>query len=133
MTVRFHIDADILGLAKLLVQVRDDVTYAGDPGTLLRPPNPITPATLVADWIPTVAANGWITITRDRHLLSRPAEVAAIRAHHARVVRLDARHQLRKWDQLEIVVSRWRSIEALVSEDGPWIYRASRSSLVKEL
>jgi hypothetical protein len=30
--VRFYIDADLLGLAKILVQVRSDVTYPGDSG-----------------------------------------------------------------------------------------------------
>jgi hypothetical protein len=30
--VQFYVDADLLGLAKMLVQVRADVTYPGDPG-----------------------------------------------------------------------------------------------------
>jgi hypothetical protein len=30
--VRYYVDADVLGLAKILVQVRGDVTYPGDPG-----------------------------------------------------------------------------------------------------
>jgi hypothetical protein len=30
--VRHYIDADLLGFAKILVQVRTDVTYPGDPG-----------------------------------------------------------------------------------------------------
>ena len=30
--VRFYFDADVLGLAKLLVRVRNDMTYPGDPG-----------------------------------------------------------------------------------------------------
>lgn len=30
--VQFYLDADVLGLAKILVQVRGDVTYPGDPG-----------------------------------------------------------------------------------------------------
>lgn len=29
--VRFYVDADVLGLAKLLVRLRSDVTYPGDP------------------------------------------------------------------------------------------------------
>jgi len=29
--VRFYLDADVLGLAKVLVQLRNDVTYPGDP------------------------------------------------------------------------------------------------------
>ena len=31
-TVRFYLDADVLGLAKVLVQLRNDMTYPGDPG-----------------------------------------------------------------------------------------------------
>lgn len=34
--VRFYLDADVLGLAKLLVQVRNDVTYPGDPGGVVQ-------------------------------------------------------------------------------------------------
>jgi len=33
--VRFHVDADVLGPAKILVQVRSDVTHPGDPGGTL--------------------------------------------------------------------------------------------------
>jgi hypothetical protein len=45
--IRFCVDADVLGLAKILVQIRPDVTYPGDPGGTvkghrLRPPCPIT-------------------------------------------------------------------------------------------
>jgi hypothetical protein len=32
--VRYYVDADVLGLAKILTQVRSDVTYPGDPGGL---------------------------------------------------------------------------------------------------
>jgi hypothetical protein len=34
--VHYYIDADVLGLAKILVQVRPDVTYPGDPGGTTR-------------------------------------------------------------------------------------------------
>jgi hypothetical protein len=44
-TVRFYLDADVLGLAKLLVTIRSDVTYPGDPGGVVhrrqRPACPI--------------------------------------------------------------------------------------------
>ena len=48
MAIRFYVDADLIGLGKLLVQVRTDVTYAGDPGGLgidkrPRPPGPVQP------------------------------------------------------------------------------------------
>jgi hypothetical protein len=42
--VRFYIDADILGLGKILGGLRNDVTYPGDPGAVVhkrhRPPCP---------------------------------------------------------------------------------------------
>ncbi len=31
-TVRFYFDADVLGLAKTVAQLRSDVMYPGDPG-----------------------------------------------------------------------------------------------------
>jgi PIN like domain len=137
--IRFYIDADVLGLAKLLVQVRPDVTFPGDPGGLgcdglLRPPCPTKPGDLDPDWIPKVAKAGWVIITRDRRMLHKPAEKQAILDSKARVVRFDARHELTKWLQLEIVITQWRRIEELSELPGPWIYRASRTApLVKEL
>lgn len=137
--VRFYIDADVLGLAKLLIQVRPDVTYPGDPGGvgcdgLTRPGCPTRPGDKDPDWIPIVAEAGWVIITRDRRMLNKPAERQAIIDNKARVVRFDARHELTKWNQLEIAVTQWRRIEELLELPGPWIYRASRTApLVREL
>ena len=77
-TVRFYIDADVLGLAKLLVRVRNDVTYPGDPGGTLhkreRPPFPVSsPKALDTEWIPEVAAaRGWLIISRDANIGVNP-------------------------------------------------------------
>jgi hypothetical protein len=56
--VRFYVDADVLGLGKLLAGLRNDLTYPGDPGAVIhkrqRPPCPIAnPDVLDTDWIPT--------------------------------------------------------------------------------
>jgi hypothetical protein len=75
--VRYYIDADVLGLAKILVQVRTDVTYPGDPGGpvkggRVRAPCPITQAgTDDKIWIPETARQGWLIITRDRQIQER--------------------------------------------------------------
>jgi hypothetical protein len=39
-TVRFYIDADILGLGKLLAGLRSDVTHPGDPGATIKAEEP---------------------------------------------------------------------------------------------
>ena len=69
--VRIYVDADVLGLGKILAGLRNDVTYPGDPGAVIhkrqRAACPITsPDVLDTDWIPQVAARGWLIITR-RH------------------------------------------------------------------
>lgn len=134
MAIRFYIDADLIGMAKLLVAVRADITYPGDPGGTgvdgrPRPPCPIEPQTQDSQWIPEIASKSWVVLTRDRHIRHRPAERAALVSARARHVTLDARKQLDRWSQLEIVVTQWRAIERLIELPGPWVYSASRTKL----
>lgn len=132
--VRFYVDADVLGLAKVLARLRSDVTYPGDPGATihrrLRPACPITsPAVPDTEWIPTVTAQGWLIITRDVNIAVNRREVNAVREAGARMVTLAGREARGTWDQLEIVMSRWRDIDRLLTEPGPFIYTATRTSL----
>jgi hypothetical protein len=140
VAIRFYIDADLLGMANVLVMVRADVTYPGDPGGTgiegrPRPPCPIEPRTKDAQSIPIpqVASNGWVVITRDRHMQHRPDEKVALVSAGGRHVTLDAAKQLDRWGQLEIVVTQWRAIERMIELPGPWIYSASRSGVRKVL
>lgn len=138
MAIRFYVDADLLGVAKILVEVRSDVTYPGDPGGLgpdglNRPACPVQPGDKDVDWIPTVAQANWVIISRDRHIQHRPAERSALVATGARMFRLDARHRLNKWQELEIIVTQWRRFEELAELPGPWLYMATRTSLRKEI
>jgi hypothetical protein len=138
VAVRFYVDADLIGLAKVLVAVRSDVTFPGDTGGLgidglNREPCPVDAGTLDVDWVPKVAGLGWVIITRDRHIRHRPAEREALIEHKARLVTLDARRQLDRWGQLEIVVTQWRAIEEMADLPGPWVYSASRTGLHKFL
>jgi hypothetical protein len=132
--VRFYIDADVLGLAKLLVQVRNDVTYPGDPGGVLhkreRPPCPITsPGVLDPVWILEVTSRSWLIVTRHRNIAVNRAEIAAVRDSGARMVALSSKEAISTWDQLEIFMSQWRDIEALLAFPGPFIYSATRTRL----
>lgn len=105
--IRFYVDADVLGLAKILVQVRGDLTYPGDPGGTLhrrtRPPCPIeSPAVKDDIWIPQVAARGWLIITRDAKIAANRAEIAAVRNSRARMVVLTGSETTETWKQLEV-------------------------------
>jgi hypothetical protein len=132
--VRFYLDADVLGLAKVLVQVRSDVTYPGDPGGTLhrrtRPACPITaPATKDDVWIPQVATLGWLIITRDSKIADNRAEIAAVRDSGARMVSLAGPEAIGTWAQLEVLLCQWRAIERKLDEPGPFVYSATRTAL----
>lgn len=133
-TVRFYFDADLLGLAKVVAALRADCTFPGDPGAVIhrrhRPPCPITsPATKDRDWIPEVTERGWLILTRDRRIRDHRAEIAAVRESGARLVTLTAREAGSVWAQLELLLCRWRAIEECKTKPGPFILRATRTSL----
>jgi hypothetical protein len=136
VAVRFYFDADTLGLAKVIVKLRWDVTYPGDPGGVVRRHEreacPIT-TTDVSDaaWIPIVAAEGWTIVSRDRKIQQRPAEVAAV--HNAKLFAIASEEQLDVWRQLEILMCNWRAIDALANERGPFIHRVTRTTMTRLL
>lgn len=131
--VRFYVDADLLGLAKILVQVRRDVTYPGDPGgTVLkrrRPTCPIAPDAKDSTWLPQVSARDWLVISRDRRIREHRAELAAVKQYGARLVVLASDDAATKFGQLEVLMCQWRAIEGLLASPGPFIYAASRTTL----
>jgi hypothetical protein len=132
---RWYFDADLLGLAKLLGAVRRDVTWPGDTGEraterLRQAPSPVQ-RTDVPDeqWIPAVATNELVIVTRDRHIQTRQIEIDAVLASNARMFAISSRDQLGIWDQLEIVMVQWRNMEAQAQRAGPYIYAMTRTSL----
>lgn len=133
-TVRFYFDADVLGLAKALAKLRSDITYPGDPGGLVhrrqRPPCPITRRdTLDTEWLPAVASQGWLIVTRDSRIQDHRAEIDAVRSNGARMVALAGKEAIGIWSQLEVLMCQWRSIEQCLDEPGPFIYNATRTRL----
>ena len=132
--VRFYVDADVLGLAHVLAALREDVTYPGDPGAVIhkraRPACPVeSPHVLDPDWIPIVAEHRWLIIGRDRHIQENRAEIIAVREHGARMVALSGAEARGTFDQLEIVMTQWRAIAQLLTQPGPFIYTATRTTL----
>jgi hypothetical protein len=132
--VRFYVDADLLVLGHVLAQLRADTTFPGDPGVAvrkrIRPPCPVTsPHVADEDWIPVVAAAGWLIITRDAKIQSHRAEIGAVRDYGAKMVNLTAQTAGSTWGQLEVVMRHWRAIDELQEQPGPFIYRASLSKL----
>jgi len=100
----------------------------------LRPACPIAdPATKDPHWIPIAADAGWLIVTRDRHIQTKRAEINAVRDSGARMVNLASADAKTTWDQLEVLMTRWREIEALIEEDGPFIYEVSRTGKLRSV
>lgn len=136
--VQIYFDADVLGLAKLLCQSRAEFTYPGDPGATIkkrtRPPCPVTdPGTKDPIWIPVVAGLGWLIITRDRAIQTSRAEINAVRDNGAKMINLSSADASNTWGQLEVFMTRWREVEALCDQDGPFIYQLSRTGRLQSV
>ena len=85
--------------------------------TRQRPACPIrSPATPDREWIPLVAAHGWLIIARDSHIEDRRADIAAVRDHGARMIALAGREATSTWaSSRSSCVSGARSSAALRS------------------
>jgi hypothetical protein len=80
-----------------------------------------------------VARRGLVVIGRDKHIRTRPAELAQFRSAGLRVLRIGGKKDLPTWEWLVRVVRRWDDIEHLVNARpiGPWLYVINENSLVE--
>jgi hypothetical protein len=76
-----------------------------------------------------VTRQGWLIITRDTNIARNRAEIDAVRSAGARMVTLAGKEAVGTWNQLEVLLRRWRDVEALLGREGPFIYSATRSQL----
>jgi len=135
--VRLYFDEDVLGLAKLVARLRPEVTYPGDPGAVIH--NRERPACLIAagakdpQWIPVVAQQDWLIITRDSAIQRRRAEIAAVRDHGARMVAIAGDDARGTWEQLEVLMINWRRIQRWLDEPGPFIYSVTRTGVPRAI
>lgn len=114
----YFTDENTLGLGKLLHRSgRDDVVY---PGHEDLPEIPL--GTLDLDWMPIVGERGYVVITRDKHIRTRPAELRAYLEHGIRSVWLGAKQDLGPRDQLELFLAHEFRLEREITKRGagPW-------------
>ena len=84
---------------------------------------------LDTDWIPQVAARGWLILTRGSIIIQNRNEIAAVRENKPKMVALNQRDAQTKGGQLEVFMTQWRRIEALIPEPRPFIWRVSRTAM----
>ncbi|GGD69734.1 hypothetical protein [Microbacterium murale] len=114
----YFADENALGLAKTLVrQGRTDFVY---PGHEALPEIPL--GALDLEWMPIVGARGFIVITRDRRIRTRPAELEAYLTHGIRSVWIGAKQDLRADAQAELFLKHEARLnrEIIKLGAGPW-------------
>lgn len=116
--VRFVIDENLLRMAKGVVRVRRDTAVFSAP-----PIDELLPSGILdTDWIPVIGERGWVVITSDRRVRTRPAEAGLAITHKLKVVHLHGLGERSAWEQLVRLVSRWGNVKRQVEcePDGPW-------------
>ena len=126
--LRFFVDESALGIGKTLAIARRDVIHTGHP---LIPTVPL--GALDTTWIPDVATRDLTVIARDRHIRTKPGELALLRSYGLRVFWIGGKRDLSTWDNLVRLVKRWRDIERIVAARGvgPWFYSINEQNITE--
>lgn len=114
----YFADENALGLGKLLRRSgREDIVYPGHPSL---PDVPL--GTLDVDWMPVVAAQDLVVITRDKRIRTRPAELIAYRELGIRSVWIGAKRDLGPHDQMELFLRHEARLHREITKRGagPW-------------
>ena len=123
----YFTDENALGLGKLLSRNgRGDVLY---PGHDALPQVPLGATDL--EWMPVVGHRGFIVLTRDKRIRSRPAELAAYVEHGIRSVWIGAKKDLSPQDQLILFLQHEDRLrrEIIKLGAGPWALALSSTGI----
>ena len=90
------------------------------------------PNVLDTNWIPQVAALGWLIITCASMISQNRMEITAVRKNMAKVVALNQWDAQNRMGQLEVFMTQWRRIEAVDLRLWPvhLAYFAQRDALI---
>lgn len=127
--VKYVVDENLLSLGNGMVAVRRDTArFSREPVHELLPRGISDP-----DWIPIVGDRGWIIVTNDRRLRTRPAESELAITHNLKVIHLHGDIGGKPaWEQLVRIATRWNGIENYVNKhpEGPWWLSVRRAGVM---
>lgn len=98
-----HIIADLLRASGVQIEVHDDHLPIDAPDE---------------DWIGLIAAQGWIGITKDRHIRHRHSELSAIKSHKAKVLVVRAKNATAT-EIADVLIKSLSKIEKFVTSNKP--------------
>lgn len=117
--VVYVVDENLLRLGKGIMAIRRDTARFTEP-----PLDELLPQGMDdPDWIPAVGDRGWVVITNDRRLRTRPVEAQLAIDHRLKVIHLHGGvGSSSTWDQLTRIATRWEAVKQQVEREpeGPW-------------
>lgn len=117
--VRFVVDENLLRLGRAIAQLRNDIALVGQ-----EPVADVLPTGIHdSDWIPVLGSRGWVMITNDQRIRTRPSEATLAVENELKVVHLHGRVGYQPaWQQAIRLFSRWEAIGNHLDNnpDGPW-------------
>ena len=127
-SLRFYVDESALGLGMAMEAARKDTVY---PGHKLIPECPL--GSLDVEWIPAVAARDLVVIARDKHIRTKPQEIAKYREAGLRAFWIAGKKDMPTWMWLTRFVRQWDAIERTIAERGagPWFYSVTETGLTE--
>jgi hypothetical protein len=106
-------------IARALQEVRDDVRWLDDV---------FEPSASDTEWLTNVGAWGWLVITRDKKILTRPGEKAALIEHKVGAFYLTHTDNPTRWQILKVIVRALDDmVETFDREQRPFLYGLDRN------
>lgn len=113
------------GVAEAVKQVREDACWLED----------VFEEGWIKDreWIPEVGARGWLVITKDKKIRTRPEERRAIKENNVGCFILNYRQPLNRWEILKLVTSTLDEMEEkFANTPRPFLYLIDRNGRFRQ-
>ena len=112
-------------IATALKALRDDVRWLEDDF----PPNAKD-----SDWLREVGTRGWLVITRDKKIRTRPGERQALLDNHVGAFCLTQKDNPKRWDIFKLVVGSLDEMEQIFADnERPFLYGVDRLGKFKRI
>lgn len=86
------------------------------------------------EWLREAGANGWLCVSRDKHIRTRPGERRALIEHRVGLFLLLQKQPLTRWDYLKLLVLTLDKMEELFERtDRPFLYGTSRTGQIRRI
>jgi len=123
---RFFFDASLLGVARIMAQSHDRITYPGHPEW------PFDQDEDDETWLQLVGDRGWCAIFRDKRIRYRTTERAALERHRARAVVIATKQNLTIEGNVALPERFWGDVEQTLV-GAPAMYHLTSAGLREKL